>query len=93
MGRKKYRSQAGIIYDVLRTVMEYGEVSMTHIMYGANLPFDRTKEIVKSLVNRGLLERVTVNGKTVYRMTRKGYEALKELEKAKKLLEELGFKF
>ncbi len=93
MGRKKYRSQAGIVYDVLKTVMEYGEVSITHIMYGANLPFDRTKEVVKSLVNRGLLEGVTVDGKTVYRMTGRGYEALKELEKAKKLLEELGFKF
>jgi len=93
MGRRKYRSQAGIIYDVLRTVMRYGEVSVTHIMYGANLPFDRTKEVVRSLVSRGLLVDVRVNGRVMYRLTERGYEALKKLEKAKRLLEELGFKF
>lgn len=93
MPRKKYRSQAGIIYDILQTVYELGEAAPTRIMYGANLPFDRAKLLIETLVKKGLLERVTVKDRTYLRLTEKGYEALKELEKSKRILEELGFKF
>lgn len=93
MPRKKYRSQAGIIYDILKTVKELGEAAPTRIMYGANLPFDRAKALTEELVKKGLLEKIDIEGRTYLRLTQKGYEALKELEKTKKLLEELGFKF
>lgn len=93
MRKKKYRSQAGIIYDILRTVHELGEAAPTRIMYGANLPFDRAKALTEDLVSKGLLERVYRDGRTYLRLTSKGYEALKELERTKKLLEELGFRF
>jgi predicted transcriptional regulator len=91
--RKKHRSQAGIIYDVLRTIRELGETPPTRIMYGANLPYDRTKEIVSKLVKKGLIKEVEYDGRKYYVLTEEGVKALNELEKTKNLLEKLGLRF
>jgi len=91
--KTRYRSQAGIIYDILRTVENLGRAPPTRIMYGANLPFDRAKKLVSSLEQKGLLRLVEEDNKRFYELTPKGYEALKELERTKRLLEQLGMRF
>jgi len=91
--KAKYRSQAGIIYDVLKTVEELGRAPPTRIMYGANLPFDRAKRIIASLEEKGLLRLVEEDNKRYYELTPKGYDALRELERTKRLLEQLGLRF
>ncbi len=88
-----YRSQAGIIYDILRALYSEGEMPPTRITYYARLPYDRLKPMLRKLVEKGLVEEVRERKRVYYKITMKGYEALKELEKTKKLLEALGMRF
>ena len=92
--KSRYRSQAGIVYDVLRTINELGRAPPTRIMYGANMPFDRTRKILETLEKRGLIKSMeTEDGRRLYVLTPKGYDALNELERTKRLLEGLGLRF
>ncbi len=92
--KARYRSQAGIVYDVLKTLYSVGEIPPTRITYHARIPYDRLKPLLDKLVEKQLVEQViNDNSKVLYRITRKGYEAMRELEKAKKLLEALGLRF
>ena len=89
MVRRKYRSQAGIIHDVLEALQRYGPLPPTRIATYANLPYDRLRVILASLEANGLVER----GKDgAYTITRRGVEALESLRRARRLLESLGFK-
>ncbi len=88
MVRKKYRSQAGIVHDVLDTLQREGVLPATRIATYANLPYDRLKVILSSLEANGLVVK-TEDG---YKITAKGVEALNILKRSRKLLESLGFR-
>ncbi len=85
---KKYRSRAGIIYDVLMIVLAEGPLPPTRIATYANLPYDRLRVIIDSLEEKGLIER-TEKG---YVVTEEGRRALKVLEESVILLKSLGFR-
>ncbi len=88
MVRKKYRSQAGIVHDILEVLQREGDMPATRIAIYANLPYDRLKVILLSLEVNELITK-TENG---YNITKKGIEALNILRRSRKLLESLGFK-
>lgn len=90
---KKLRSRAGIVYDILKTVRDEVEAPPTRIMYGARMPYDRLQKILEALVDKGLLNVKRDSDRVFYVLTDKGFEALRELEKAKKILEGLGIRF
>ncbi len=81
--RRKYRSTAGIILDVLRCSEECENVSC--IATCANLPYDRAKEFVTKLIEKGYLTEDL-------RMTSEGRKAYEKLLEMRKLIESLGFK-
>jgi len=86
--RRKYRSQAGIVHDILEVLHEEGAMPATRIATYANLPYDRLKIILSSLEESGLIAKEEGG----YVITEKGIEALTILRKSRKLLESLGFK-
>jgi len=88
--RRRYRSQAGIILDILEVLHEHGPLPASRIATYANLPYDRLKVIIESMEEKGLVER-TPEGH--YTITPKGEEALATLRRSRKLLESLGFRF
>lgn len=88
MPRRKYRSQAGIIYDILKILSSEGPLPPTRIATYANLPYDRLKVIINSLEEKGFIER-TEDG---YVITEEGYKALRVLEESLVLLKTLGFR-
>ncbi len=89
MARKKYRSQAGIILDILEALSEKGPLPPTRLMYAANLPYNRLKEVLARLESKSL---VGVDEEGRYYLTEKGAEALKRLREARILIEHLGYK-
>ena len=93
MMRSKYRSQAGIVYDILKTIKELGKAPPTRIMYGANLPYDRLRAILRHLVEQGLIKEIREENRVYYTLTKKGFRTLELLEETKRLLEELGLRF
>lgn len=62
----------------------------THIMFKANLSFSQLNQYLELLWNTALLEKLTVNGKAVYRATQKGLEFLEKQQEAIDLLKEDG---
>lgn len=92
-GRPGYRSQAGIVYDILKTPYSEGPSPPTRIMYGVRIPYDRLKKLLNQLLENNLVEETIIDNHTYYKLTKKGVDALNELEKVKKLLEQIGIRF
>jgi predicted transcriptional regulator len=65
-------------------------ISKTHIMFKANLSFSQLNQYIELLSNTALLEKISVNGKVVYRATQKGLEFLGKQQEAIDLLKEDG---
>ena len=88
--RRKYRSQAGIVLDILETLISEGPMRATRLATYANLPYDRLKVVLESLVAKG---HVRFDEETrTYSITKEGERALQTLRETRKILEALGFK-
>jgi len=83
----KRRDRHDIAVEVLRTAID-GKIK-THIMYKAKLSYAQLNEYIQLLLNKGLLENVTIREKRmdrkVYKTTRKGLEFIENFEKVKGL--------
>ncbi len=86
--RKRYRSIAGIIYDILNCI-EKGSDTVTSVSTCANLPYDRAKSLIEKLIEKGFIEKSQSN--KLY-LTDKGKAVEKKLGELRDLMEALGFK-
>ena len=76
--------------DILRVIQDRGKARVTHILYGANLSYDRLKKYLNELISRGLIQERIEEGITYYSITKKGIDFLKEYERIRKLCEAFG---
>ncbi len=91
--KKKYRSRIQIIADILSVIEdEGGKTGVTRILYGANLSYDRLMKYLSELIDGGLIRKSEENNKSVYILTKKGYEFLREFRKIKKFAEAFGIR-
>jgi len=81
------RTRYEIYQDILKTVKIKGACSITRISYGAGLPVDRTKRFVNFLVSRGLIKKVNIGGRELYRITDRGGEFLQALRTVRKFIQ------
>jgi len=65
----------------------------TRITHYARLPYIRLKPMLRKPAEKGLVEGVHEKNRVYYRIIRRGYEVLQELERTKRLLEALGMRF
>ena len=83
----KRRDRHDIAVEILRTAVE-GRIK-THIMYKAKLSYAQLNEYIDLLLNKGLLENVTIRlrkeDKKVYKTTHKGLEFIENFENVKRL--------
>jgi len=83
----KRRDRHDIAVEILRTAVD-GKIK-THIMYKAKLSYAQLNEYVQLLLNKGLLENITIREKRqdrkVYKTTRKGMEFIENFENVKRL--------
>jgi predicted transcriptional regulator len=90
---QKRRDRLHIIAEILE-ISKNGSLK-TQIMYRANLSFAQLNEYLHLLLDIELLKESEENGKTLYKVTRKGDKYLQNYYKIKELLEkndELNFK-
>ncbi len=83
----KRRSRYDIYMDTLETIRRKGVSPITRISYGANLPVDRAKEVVKFLSNRGLVKEEEYGNTRGFRITARGGEFLSALHTVKMYVE------
>ena len=89
----RYRSQAGIVHDMLQRLNEEGGMAPTRLSTVANLPYDRLKSILERLERAGLVKRMRGEDGWIVYITEEGKETLEELKRAKTLLQQLGIRF
>lgn len=85
------RSRFELYVDVLTEIMN-GSYKPTKIMYGANLSYKPLKDILRSLLDQGLIEELDSNikdkrTKVKYILTQKGINVIRYYSKAKDLVE------
>ena len=71
-GQPKRRDKIIIMAEIINLAKK--GISKTHIMFKANLSFSQLNQYIEFLTNANLLEKITINGKTVYRATLKGLD-------------------
>ena len=84
------RSKLRILVDILRVVEGEGAAKVTHILYGANLSYDRLVKYLAELEGKGLIARREREGSAVYVLTEKGRKFLREFRKVEKFAEAFG---
>ena len=78
------RSNIEVIADMLRL----GEAGKTEIMYSANMSYSQLQKYLKFLLQRGLVDKVTVGNPIVtYRVTKKGIRLLRNVDSILELLD------
>jgi len=81
---ERRRSNIEVIADILRL----GEAGKTEIMYSANMSYFQLQKYLSFLLQLGLIDKVTVGNPIVtYRVTKKGFRLLKNIESILELLE------
>lgn len=81
----KKRSKLEIYLDVLRAIRA-GYSKPTNIMYKSNLSWITLRDILDSLVERGLITTIERDGRKLYFITSKGKSVLNSLEEAYSIL-------
>ena len=79
----KRRTRYDIYRDTLETIRRKGVSPITRISYGANLPVDRAKEVVRFLSSRGLVKEEEYGNTRGFRITARGGEFLAALHTVK----------
>ncbi len=78
------RSSIEIVADMLRL----GEAGKTEIMYSVNMSYFQLKKYLSFLLERQLVDRVTVGNPSItYRVTKKGLELLRSIDSILETLE------
>lgn len=80
----KRRDKLVIMAEILGIAQK--GTSKTHIMFKANLSFSQLKQYLTLLLNTGLLEKLTNDGKVVFETTPKGLEFIERQQQVIDLL-------
>lgn len=85
------RPKIQIFYDMLEVIQKNGgESKPTHILYRANLSYKRFAKYLAVLKEKGFIEEEKKGTSTVYKITQKGVEFLREYSKVKQLSDAFG---
>lgn len=92
MPETSYRSKARIFADILRAVAEEKETRPTHVLYKANLSYDRMTKYLSMLEENGLVERNSEGDRTYYTITDKGRYFLQEFRRVEEFTTAFGLR-
>ena len=91
-----YRSHIRVIADILRVAREdsvnEGYVKVSVLLRKANLSYARLMSFINELIATGLLEEVSTERGSVYKITRKGLKFLEEFERFERFAKAYGLK-
>lgn len=90
-----YRSEMGIISDVLDTIMEggmHGVIAST-LSRRANLSYNTLAEKCKKLVDAGLIRSARAERKVLFKITEKGIWFFRELQKFEEFATQINVRY
>lgn len=89
-----YRSTPKIIGDVLKVINECGKhgINITQLLTKANLSYNKLCKLAKQLIEAGLIEERTIEGRSRYIITEKGKTYLDMYKQFEELSNSFGLK-
>jgi predicted transcriptional regulator len=84
MSNERRRTKYDIYADVIEVITRKGLCSLTRISYGANMPVDRTKNVLIFLASHGFVKEQMVGDSKKYRVTKWGLEYLETFKRMRK---------
>jgi len=82
------RDKIEIISDILTSIQEKNnKIKITHILYKANLSYNKLKEYLDELLNKNLIEEYYDKKHKYFRLTKKGNEYLEKIKQMTKFIE------
>ncbi|MDK2384046.1 MAG: winged helix-turn-helix domain-containing protein [Candidatus Korarchaeota archaeon] len=85
--RRKYRSQAAIVMDVLEAISAKPGIAPTRLSQEVNVPYSRLTEYLRLLMEKGL---VYEEEKGELHLSEKGFKYLIEMRRFRKIFSSLG---
>jgi len=95
MSKQQYRSEMGIMGDILVVTMEGGRtgVIVSAISRKANLSHYAVLDKCEKLINAGLIESTKNDRNRIYSITEKGLEFFQEFQKFQSLIESMNLRY
>ncbi len=95
MSKEQYRSEMGMISEILQTIMERGQEGtiISSIARASNLSHYTAMEKCQKLINFGLLETRQYNRGQIFTITEKGIQFFKELQRFEEYIQALKIRF
>jgi predicted transcriptional regulator len=87
---EKQRSTLRIYIDIVNAVRELQNAKPTHVLYKANLSYDRLTRYLEELAGKGLIEAKQDGENRYYVITPKGVQFLIEARKAEEFVAGFG---
>lgn len=87
---KPYRSRGRVVQQILATIEREGPVGVTRLTTVVNLTHGRIQEHLASFAANGLVEAHEDGDRAAWRLTPRGAEALAELQRIEKAMQDFG---
>lgn len=76
--------------DILKSVKDEGDATITRLLFLANLSHPRLKEYLDELQRKGWIAQGENDGKAVWRITGEGQKVLGELDRIERSMADFG---
>ena len=87
----KYRNSTQIMGDLLIELeYDHNGIGITKLCSKTNMPYSRTKKLLKNLSSAGIINEIVVEGKDTYIITERGRVLLEEYKKYNDLAKSFG---
>jgi len=95
MSKQQYRSEMGIMGDILDVTMDGGQtgVIVSAISRKANLSHYAVLDKCEKLINAGLMQSERLDRNRLFRITEKGHEFIQEFQKFQSLIESMNLRY
>ena len=86
----KYRNSTQIMGDLLIELESRNGMGITQLCSKTNMPYSRTKKLLRNLSSAGIINEIIVEGKDTYIITERGRVLLDEYKKYNDLAKSFG---
>ena len=95
MSKLHYRSEMGIMGDILDVTMDGGQrgVIVSAISRKANLSHYAVLDKCENLINAGLMQSERLGRNRLFRITEKGLDFIQEFQKFQNLIESMNLRY
>ena len=95
MSKQQYRSEMGIMGDILDVTMDGGQrgVIVSAISRKANLSHYAVLDKCEKLINAGLMQSERLDRNRLFRITEKGLDFIQEFQKFQNLIESMNLRY